>query len=291
MTGPPFVPRYYNISTENFAAGGIADLPISMIALQKMSELQAKGISVFSTMLHETAGVGLPATFNDANTTNGQPTMAQYLKRLLLADDTEAFDRLYEFAGTDYIAAAFANRGYPSDTIAMRRSTTLSSRQNLTTNPVLFYDEQMKLQYKQAMQVSKWVFASPANPPSISMNLPDAQVMLQTIFFPQSVNAQKRFPLTTADQTFLKAYLGLVPRQSSFPYYGNTMSDAWDKYLYYGGAAGNRDTRFKVYNVSSLEDGRITDVAYFADLDRKVEFMLSVTSKISLDEDGNPVAR
>ncbi len=283
-------PHYYNISNNNISAGGIAALPVAMYSLQKMAELQSSGITAYSTMITESGGSSLPATFNDPNTADGKPTLTQYLKRLLLADDKEAFDRLYEFTGTDYINNALKKQGFITDTIAARRSDSFNTRQNLTTNPVLFYTNEMKLQYRQPLQVSRWIVSNKEIKTGNQLSLPDAQVMLQSLFFPQSVAASKRFQLTEADQVFMKAYLGLLPRQSVFPFYGITVPDATSKFLYYGAAQGNKDTRFKIYNVSSMEDGRITDVAYFADLDRKVEFMLSATSKIKLDENGEPMA-
>ena len=52
--------------------------------------------------------------------------------------------------------------------------------------------------------------------------LQDLQQMLQSVMFPQSVPAKKRFALTDDDYKFLYQYMSKLPYESKYPHYDTT---------------------------------------------------------------------
>ena len=74
-------------------------LPLALLALQKINELSAKGISRSTTMVIQKAFSGQTDVFNDPNTATGKPTVEQYLKRALLVNDNDACSRLCKMDG------------------------------------------------------------------------------------------------------------------------------------------------------------------------------------------------
>lgn len=293
---PHFTPHYFNVEQQNFfPAGTAAELPLALMSLQKAAALKMEGVSLYTTMITESAGSNLPGTYNDPNTENGKPSLFFYLQRLLLANDTSAFNRLYEFLGQEYIANAFTANGFAGNEIVARVGEKLSPWENAITNPVVFYNESGRILYKKIMAANTSKIQNGgmytagdyfengksglrkidlANTNKVS--LPAMDDMMKRLFFPAAQTSGMFFNLLPADRTFMQAWLGLLPRQNKFPTY-NDLPDAFDKYLYYGADNGRKDPRFRVYNVSGKEYGQMTDVAYIVDLDRKVEFLLSAT--------------
>lgn len=293
---PHFTPYYYNLERNSlFPAGTTSSLPLACIALQKANELKMEGVSLYTTMITEVAGKNLPGSYNDPTTPDGKPTLSNYLQRLLLVNDTSAFNRLYEFAGQEYIARALRQNAFAGTQIIARLWENLSPKENSLTNPVLFYNASGRVLYKQPMVVNSLPLEVWKNNMTgeflkegktvkqvdlLAFNttsLTDPDRMLRRLFFPAEESNLPFFNLVPADRTFLQSWLGLLPRQSKTPAYGNDRQDAFDKYLYYGADNGRKDPRFRIYNISGMEYGQLTDVAYIADLDRKVEFLLSAT--------------
>ena len=74
-----------------------------------------------------------------------QPKMADLplpitFKKILLASDNDAFNRLYEFLGQEYINNSLRKMGYKDVQIIHRLDISLTEQQNRRTNPVRFID-------------------------------------------------------------------------------------------------------------------------------------------------------
>ena len=96
--------HYFNVNAARyFYPASTVKLPIVLLALQKLNELKDKGIDRNTTMITETAFSGQTAVYNDPTTATGKPTITQYIKKILMVSDNDAFNRLYEFLGQEYI--------------------------------------------------------------------------------------------------------------------------------------------------------------------------------------------
>ncbi|MFZ4771800.1 MAG: serine hydrolase, partial [Ferruginibacter sp.] len=77
------------------------------------------------------------------------------IKKILLVSDNDAFNRLYEFLGQDYINQSLHHMGYQDAQILHRLQTSLSAKDNRITNPISFLDSAGKQLYSQPMIESK----------------------------------------------------------------------------------------------------------------------------------------
>ncbi|MBL0200999.1 MAG: serine hydrolase [Chitinophagaceae bacterium] len=110
---PDFTNHYFNVNpSKYFYPASTVKLPIVLLALQKLHELKDKGIDRNTTMLSETAFSGQTAVFNDPTSPDGKPSIAHYIKKVLLVSDNDAYNRLYEFLGQQYINAEMKKKGY-----------------------------------------------------------------------------------------------------------------------------------------------------------------------------------
>jgi hypothetical protein len=111
-------------------------------------------------------------------------------------------------------------------------------------------------------------------------SLEDMTKALRAILFPQTLRASERFNISDEDYRFVRKYMSEFPGESISPEYSRP--EYWDtycKFLYYGSdpKAEMNPAGLRVFNKVGDAYGFLTDVAYFADFDNGIEFMLSAT--------------
>lgn len=278
-------------------------LPIVLLALQKLQELKSKHITKYSSMITDAGYSGQTATYNDPNTPDGRPCIAQYIKRILLVSDNDAFNRLYEFLGQEYINKELHKKGYASAQILHRLDVYLTADENRHTNPIRFYDTAGNLLYEQSMQYNRTKYQErndvqgnayydgnhvlQQKPMNFSgknrLNLESLHKILMSIVMPQSVHANQRFNISEEDRLFVLKYMGAYPAESVYPSYGKSYYDTWVKFLYYGSDKSPVQNSIRIFNKSGNAYGQLTDAAYIVDFDKKIEFFLSATINCNTD--------
>jgi hypothetical protein len=301
---PSLTNFYFNVNPETYYyPASTVKLPVALLALQKLNELAIPGLDKNSTMITEAAAEGQTAVFNDPTTLDGRPTIAHYVKKIFLVSDNDAFNRLYEFLGQDYINNSLHKKGYDSVQILHRLQLPLTEEQNRRTNPVVFYNAQGKLIYKKPAQRSNLVYQkrntklgsgfikadSIVNEPfDFSMrnrlNILDLHTILTSVIFPASVSEKQRFNLTTDDYRFVRKYMSMKPGESLSPQYDSSYSDAYSKFLLFGGSGKMEAPPVRIFNKEGDAYGFLTDAAYVVDHEKGIEFLLTATIYCNSDE-------
>ena len=93
-----------------------------------------------------------------------------------------------------------------------------------------------------------------------------------------------RFNLSKDDLHFLYKYMSMLPRESKKPGYDSTYYDSYVKYFLFGDSKKSLDGNIRIFNKVGLAYGYLTDVAYIADFENKVEFMLSATIHVNKNQ-------
>jgi hypothetical protein len=212
-----------------------------------------------------------------------------------LVSDNDAYNRLYEWLGQDYINASLHRLGYDNVEIVHRLSLPLSVEENRYTNPVLFFDTIGNLLHRQDGRFA----LHEARPMTIKMGkgyisrgklvgepfdfsyknrlpLPDLHHMIRQVMFPSSVPASRRFLLTQEDLDFLRDYMSRLPSQSRYPSYDSTtIWDNYVKFLYYGSSQEKPDDSIRIYNKVGNAYGFLIDAACIEERRSGKKFMLS----------------
>lgn len=272
-------------------------LPIVLLALQKLNELKEKGIDRNTTMITETAFTGQTAVYNDPMTPDGRPTIAQYIRKILLVSDNDAYNRLYEFLGQDYINREMHKKGYADVQVLHRLNIFLSDQENRNTNPVIFLGKQNEMLYRQPGQANQSVYAKRNDtlgkgfyrsgklqngPMDFSRKnriaLADLHQVLISIIFPEKVPASQRFNISEADRQFVLQYMSQWPTESTYPPYAAdpvTYPAAYCKFLMLGGGNAVVPEGLRIFSKSGDAYGHMLDVAYIVDHKNGIEFFLS----------------
>ncbi len=298
--GIPALKNYYfNVNPANyFYPASTVKFPVSLLALQRLNELKDKGIDKNSTMITEAATPLQTAVYNDPTTPDGKPSIAHYIKKIMMVSDNDAYNRLYEFLGQDYINNELHKRGYEDVQLLHRLSISLPYDENRKTNPVKFLDAAGNVMYEQQMQTAGASYVKRNDsmgtgymqgsqlvngPMDFSLknriSLEDMHNIMVSLVFPNKVPAKQRFNLTDADREFLFKYMSQLPTESTFPQYSDDTAKynaAGGKYFIFGGEEkGTYPKHLRIFNKTGGAYGQLLDIAYVVDYATKVEFFLS----------------
>lgn len=301
---PEFTNHFFNISDQYFYPASTVKLPVAVLALQKLHELNLPGLDMNTTMITESDDDEHSIVYNDPNSPDGRPTIANYIKKILLVSDNDAFNRLYEFLGQEYINNNLHKMGYEEVQIVHRLDISMTESQNRYTNPVKFFDTNGKLIYTKPAEISKLTYA-PRNtkmgkgfyrrgqlvndPFDFSQKnrlwLTSLHQILRSIIFPESVHASHRFGLNREDYLFLQKYMSMVPRESKYPAYDIAgYQDSYVKFLFYGAEKTALNPDIRIFNKVGDAYGFLIDAAYVMDYKKNIEFLLSAMIYCNSDE-------
>jgi Beta-lactamase enzyme family len=296
--GIPSLKHHY-FNRENaayFYPASTVKFPLAMLALEKLNDLKITGLNRNTTMITEAAYSGQTAVYNDPNTQDGRPTVAQYIKKILLVSDNDAYNRLYEFLGPEYINETLHKKGYAGAQILHRLNVFLSEDENRHTNPVNFYNANDSVIYRKPLLFNQQPYVERNDkmgtgyysagklvegPMDFStknkIGLEDLHRLLLSLVFPQAMGAAQRFNLTEEDRNFLLQYMSQFPSESVNPSYDSSYHDAYVKFIFYGSEKGNLPKNIRIFNKPGDAYGQLTDVAYVVDFEKNIEFFVSAT--------------
>jgi cell division protein FtsI/penicillin-binding protein 2 len=301
---PTLTNHHFNVNrSQYYYPASTVKLPVALMALQHLNELKNKGVDRNTTMITEAAYSGQAETINDPTTADGKPTIANYIKKILLASDNEAFNRLYEFLGQQYINDQLKAKGYANAEILHRLDIFLSEDENRHTNPVKFLSNDNNVIYQQEMGFNQKshlkrndflgksfyrnnvLIDSPMNfSKKNRLALEDLHNILRSLIFPTSVPAHQRFNIAADDYRFMYQYMSQYPSETVYPGYDSAeYYDAYVKFLLNGNTKESLPKTLRIFNKVGDAYGEMIDVAYVADFDHNIEFFLSAAINCTID--------
>ncbi len=302
---PAFTDYFFNIdNSQYFYPASTVKLPTALLALQKLNELQKTGINMGTTFITEDAYSGQIPTYNDPQTADGRPNIESYIKKIFLVSDNDAFNRLYEFLGPEYLNEQLHRKGYDDAQIIHRLEISLSEDENRHTNPVKFLDKNNNTLYSQPLafdatsyaerndtlgkahyKASQFVNAPMNFSKKNRISLEDLHSILRSVMFPGSVPNNKRFDLTDSDYAFVHRYMSQFPGETIYPPYDSiNYYDAYGKFLLYGSGKGPLPKNIRIFNKEGDAYGELIDIAYVVDFDKNIEFFLSAAINCNTNE-------
>lgn len=300
-SGKPSFKNYtYKLDSSNyFYCASMIKLPCSVLALEKINALSDKGIDKNTIMFTDSAYVCQRSVKQDTSSENNYPSVAQYIKKMLIISDNIAYGRIYEFLGVDYLHNRLIELGYKNMFIVHRFDGGCKGAANLITNPVSFYDKEFKLLFRQEQQNTFKTYKHPLgvvkvgeayinsqnkkiNEPKDFSNmnyisLENIHSFLQRLVFNDYLSSKIKFKITEDDHKFLLRYLAMLPEESRKPTYNkNEYYDSYKKYFIYGDSKKPiTDTNVRIMNIVGQSYGFMADCAYIQNKSKNIEFMLS----------------
>ena len=258
--------------------------PIAVLALEKI----ANNDSIHSTSRFFVEGDSV------------ETTIREEVKKIFAVSDNEAYNRLFEFLGTDYINHQLETKNIGPVRIAHRLST--DNADALQTKPLIFYLNDSTL--------AEW--PGTVNQPVASLGLDltmkgkgyysgDSLIMepmdfsrknylpvqslhnlMKRVIFPEQFPPGESIHLKPEDREYLLRSMSALPYTQGYDreeYY-----DSYVKFFMFGDSKDPIPEHIKIYNKVGFAYGYLTDCAYIRDEEKNIEFLLTAT--IHVNEDG-----
>ncbi len=304
---PHFKSFSYLLNTQHyFYPASTVKLPEAIFALEKINTLHINGLNKNTTMLTDSVRKEQTKVVKDTTAENGFPSVAQYIKKILLVSDNDAFNRLYEFVGRAETNQKLQAYGLNNSRILNRLAIKDGGENARHTNPISFYNGN-KLVYQQPAQYDSKDYPLQLTNTVMGIGyldsadqlvnkpfdlsgrnvypLVDQQLVMKKLIFPETFPVAEQFKLTPSDYDFFYRYMSMYPTESKFPTYDTaTFFTAFGKFLFYGQRKdATINSNIRIFNKIGDSYGFTIDNTYFVDYKNKVEFLLAAVVQSNND--------
>jgi hypothetical protein len=301
---PTLQQHQYRVDAEYLFPASTVKLAIAALALEYLQMLSQYGVTADSVMHTEPLLPDDSLVNRDDSATAGVPTVRHYIKKILLVSDNDAYNRLYELMGQQYINARLAELGFTGAQILHRLERPLSAEDNRRTNAVAFYDTSGKLLYRQTARTAPAIAARPYTPVG-SAHMKDGKLqdkpldfsqknrwtvvhmhrLMQLIMLPDTITGTGGLKLTAVDRQFIQQFMQMLPGESNDPKYDP--KEYWPTYvkffIYGSDKAARIDPSVHIFNKVGDAYGFLLDSAYVKDDCSGTEFMLTAAVYVNAD--------
>lgn len=275
----------YNIDDSlYFYPASSVKFPVAVLALEK---LNADGLYTLETPFY---------VEGDSAAT----TIKNEIDKIFAVSDNQAYNRLFEYLGKDYINKKLLEKGLVPSRISHRLST--DNAYNLETKPLIFYEndstltptESVNNRAIEALKLRKIIkgkgymvqgeLVSKPFDFSLKNYLPITTLhnTMKRVIFPDLFQEKEQFHLHPADRKFLLKSMSTLPKELGYnteEYY-----DSYGKFFIYGDSKVTIPEHIKIYNKVGYAYGYLTDCAYIKDEKNDIDFL--VTATIFVNENG-----
>lgn len=311
---PTFTTYGFGIDTlRYFYPASTVKMPMAFLALEKLNMLYQNPrygqTTRFSRIQIDSVRPPQTSVLYDSTAPNNIPTVAHYVKKIFLASDNDAYNRLYEFVGQDFVNNSLGFRSFKHTKIIHRlEAPEYSPEDNKYTNPVKFYTDDTLI-YEQP---ERYGLGGPTLPLVNTLkgaafkrgdeiinqpfdfstknfiSIPDLHNMLKAVIFAEYTPSNQGFNLTEEDYNFLYKYMSMRPRESQSPKYdAKKYYDSYVKFFMYGDSKENIPDHIRIFNKVGWAYGYLTDCAYIVDFKNNVEFMVTATIHVNENQTYN----
>lgn len=254
--------------------------PIAVLALEKMN----KNELIDRNTIFMEEGDTLKTTF------------ANEVMKIFAVSDNDAYTRLFEYLGQDYITKKLKEKGI-SSRISHRFSGANSS--SLETKPLHFYDKESliyssektinkKLEILTLKKIIKGVGFIEGDslinePKDFSLKnyltVTSLHKMMKQVQFPELFSEDKKFNLNADDRNFLLEMMKILPREAKYDtveYY-----DSYGKFFVFGDTKEPIPNYIKIYNKVGYAYGTLTDCSYIINEKTNKKYILTATIHVN----------
>lgn len=303
---PSFRDFDFRLNDNNyFYPASTVKLPVSILALEWLGEQDIDGLTANSVMLTDSVRPSQFPAIYDSTASNLQPSIAHYIKKILLVSDNDAYNRLYELLGQDYINTKMQEKGMNHTIINHRLSLPMSEEENRYFNPVSFLDESGEVILEIPERKTDNIYANFDHPKigeayyskgelieepmdftfKNKFALSDLHGVVKRIVFPELFEPNERFNITEEDRKFILRYMSMLPGESDYPKYDlPEYYDSYSKFYKFGTDKNPIPAQFRIFNKTGNAYGHLLDGSYFVDFENHIEFIVTAVIYTNANE-------
>ena len=275
--GVKFTDYQFRVNDSNyFYPASTVKLPISLLALEKLNQDPRFDRNTLF--------------YVDGDTL--ETTIANEVNKIFAISDNEAYNRLFEYLGKDYINQTLKAKGINPIRISHRLSTP--DAYNPMTKAIIFHQNDStltQLQSKTSSAVERLALPSMykgkgyidsndsliREPMDFStknyLPISSLQAIMKRVIFPEAFPKQEQFHLSESDREFVLTAMSSVPRDLGFN--EEDYFDSYGKFFIFGDSRERIPDSIKIYNKVGYAYGYLTDCAYIYDKENDTEFIIT----------------
>ncbi len=275
----------FQVNSENyFYPASTVKFPIAVLALEKLNENDT--LTMDTRFFVE----------GDTITT----TFAEEIIKIFAVSDNDAYNRLFEFLGTDEINNRLENKGIAPIRISHRLSTENADR--TTTRPLVVYlnDSTLMNRTRSYNKAPRPLYLNRIKkgrgyyddgelvmePFDFGLKnyypIEAQHAVLKRVMFPELFSKKEQFHINKEQRQRLLKAMSVLPREMG--YNAREFYDSYGKFFMYGDTKEPIPKTPKIYNKVGYAYGTLTDCAYIKDTTNDVEFLITAT--ILVNDDG-----
>ncbi len=277
--------NYRGSDTAYFYPASTVKLPVAVLALEKLKELRHQEKIEIS---RNTPYCFVPDSVKHS--------ISRDIEAVFAVSDNEAFNRLFEFLGQDYINDKLEQKGLSPARISHRLS--VGNALNTQTKPLLFHIPENGDSTAFSLPGTKNQVLAPLKMKGIKKGIGfienDSLVkgafdfsfknyfplgvqhqLMKQLMFPGNFSEHKTFEMDREDREFLLRALSQLPREAGYD--PGEYPDSYVKFFLYGDRTKEIPKGIKIYNKIGQAYGTLTETAYITHASLGVEFFLSAT--------------
>ena len=263
-----------------FYPASTVKLPVAVLSLEKLNKLNEDGINIDrNTRYH----------FENDSVDH---QISEDIQAIFAVSDNDAYNRLFEFLGQDYINSKLKSKMLAPVRISHRFSGEGSA--DTLTKQIIFDSEngQYRLPVTNNVKADSLEIYDMIKgkgymkdgekieePFSFAYKnyfpLETQHNLMKRLFFPENFEEQQLFEISSEDMTFLKKAMVTLPRE--LDYEESEFYDSYGKFFMYGDSKDRIPNHVKIYNKVGYAYGTLTETAFIKDEKNDVEFLLSAT--------------
>ncbi|MEZ4778724.1 MAG: serine hydrolase [Flavobacteriaceae bacterium] len=226
-------------------------------------------------------------------------TIEDDVRQIFAVSDNQAYNRLYELLGRDYVNIRLQNLGLGPIRISHRLEQENAGKQERDSLHFFWEKDTLYLgggkdsliQSLDLKKLKKGIgFRKDEKLVNEPMDFSEKNYfplvaqhnLMKHLFFPKHFPVQERFKISEKSLEILKKEMHTVPRNSGY----NEMEfyDSYGKFFMYGDSKERIPDDFKIYNKVGYAYGTLTETAYIVDENKGIEFLLSATILVNNNE-------
>ena len=254
--------------------------PIAVLALEKLEKEQLRRDTRFFV-----EGDSVETTF------------ANEITKIFAVSDNDAYNRLFDYLGTDYINNTLKSKGV--DPVRISHRLSVDDADNVETKPlILFINDSTytttKTMYNspvEKLNLKKIEKGSGYYQDGILINEPmdfsyknylpisALHQLMKRIIFPEKFQSKETFNLSQNNYQFLLSAMSILPKNAGYSV--DEFYDGYVKFFLFGDTKETIPDHLKIYNKVGYAYGYLTDCAYIKDTKNDVEFILTATIHVN----------
>lgn len=294
-----------------FYPASTVKMPTAILSLEFINELRQDHSEVDMNTRIKYDSIAPPQTPEslDSTSSTGYPNVAHYIEKVFSVSDNNAYNRLYELMGQDYINQRLQEKGVFNKSKIKHRVGILGfdTEANRYTNPYQLLNENGETLYEQ-----NELYALYQDYPIVDaalkgigrydddldrviyepfdfshknfISIPELQQSLIRVVYPELYDSTQQYMITEDQRSFLLRTMKKTPDQ--YPYLHGQLDyyDSYVKFFMYGDSKDPIPDHLEIANKVGWAYGYLTDCAYIRDTQRDISFFLTATIHVNSNQ-------